>query len=93
MELTKVNEAYNLVDNTDIWESNGNVTIESAGNVNIGITSRRKAVLDGDIWYSVYYNVGSDKRVSANFSFGKDYDSEYVDYCEALILQILSELK
>lgn len=93
MELVKLNEAYNLVDTNDSWMTSGSVTVETNGNININANTTLKIETTENQWGSLNYQKTSEGKTHVNYSFSGAYKSDYVDYAETLISEVLNQIQ
>lgn len=94
MELTKLNEAYNLTDSLENgWTVKGQVIKENSGVININFSVSRISTTENIYVGSYSYNVPIDNSsVSANYNCRKEFETEFINYSEELIKQILEQL-
>ena len=94
MQLTKLSEAYTLYDESDVWMTSGNVNKDLNGTISINLNSTLKNNnTQENRWGSLFYTKNSENSISANYNFEGEYKEDFVDYCEKLIAQILTEIK
>ena len=95
MKLTKLNEAYTLVDENENWMTSGNVNKEMNGSLNINIfTTLKTELAEGENrWGSLYYSVNREGNINASYNFEGSYKEDFVDYAEGIIAEILEEIK
>lgn len=96
MELNKLNVAYTLTDKTDFgWETAGNINQDTLGSINIGINTLlhdAEANTATNVG-SLFYQESADGKVSLTYSFVKEYHDQFVEYCEALVKDVLSQIE
>ena len=93
MELTKLNEAYTLVDNNESWMTSGNVTVETNGNVNISANTTLKTETSENQWGSLNYQKTTEGKTFVSYNFDGAYKNDYVDYAESLVASVLERIK
>ena len=93
MKLTKLNKAYTVVDEKDDQTTSGNITKTEDGELTIGLNTTLKSSLTQEVTQlgSAYYR-SKDGKVNTNYNFEGNYNTEYVNYCETLISDILEQI-
>lgn len=93
MKLTKLNKAYTVVDEKDGQVTSGNITKTEEGELTISLNTTFKSSLTQEVTQlgSVYYR-SQDGKVNTNYNFEGNYKTEYVNYCETLISDILEQI-
>lgn len=92
MELIKLSEAYNIVDDTDKFTTSGSLNKDMSGAITINLSSAIKTDDQSNQWCSANYSISAEGSVSVNYSFGGAYKEDFVDYCEDLITGILNTI-
>lgn len=94
MELTKLNEAYNLTDSLENgWTVKGQVIKEDSGVININFSVNYLSITENIHIGNYSYNVPIDNSsIFANYSCRKEFETEFINYSEELIKQILEQL-
>lgn len=93
MKLTKLTKAYTVVDEKDGQVTNGNITKTEEGELTISLNTTFKSSLTQEVTPlgSAYYR-SKDGKVNTNYNFEGAYETEYVNYCETLISDILEQI-
>lgn len=94
MELTKLNEAYKLTDSLENgWTIEGQAIKENSGVININFSVSQISTTENIHVGNYSYNVPIDNSsVSAYYNCRKEFETEFINYSEELIKQILEQL-
>lgn len=91
MEIIKQNENFNLVDTTEKYDTNGNVSREASGALNIHFTVMGK---DGERVGDCHYNrYGDEGAVNFGVSCVEDVREELTTYSDSVIDSVLEYFK
>ena len=87
MKITKQNENFNLTDTTDLYETNGSMTCDVNGSLNIHFhVNRVGGETVGDCHYNKY---GESSNVNFGLNCAEENRDELAAYADTLIDQAL----
>ena len=91
MNITKLTENFSLIESTDAFEMNGNITRESNGNLNVYFTMARPG---GDVVGDCHYNkYGENTNVNFGVNCPEANRDEVTAYADTVIDSVLEYLK
>jgi hypothetical protein len=91
MELIKLNEVYNLIDNAENgWKTQGQVIRDANGDMKINFYTNNDEEYVGSYNYDVF-ETNNDVRIST--ACVKGLENEFTDYCKTLLNEVLKNIK
>lgn len=91
MELIKLNEAFNIVDNTiDGWETQGQVIKDLDGSIKINFSVTKDDKHVGSCSYQI---ISGTNIVNFNVSSNTEVEYNFINYSSTIVENILKELQ